>query len=150
MRRSTVITVAVATAAASLFTVAIVSMTAHALSVKLLQMLSPLPSETTVKTQGWNGLPEGFKFEPFLDLEHPFDRTDFENPWGPAVRFFNPKCRDTTCSETGFYAYRASMATIWESKTIPSTTGDAGPVVLSTALWARPHLSTIRARKPRC
>ncbi len=54
-------------------------------SSKRVQMLSPLPSSTTVPTKGWNGLPEGYKFEPFLDLEHPWDRTDFENPWGPAV-----------------------------------------------------------------
>jgi hypothetical protein len=84
-----VITAAAATAAALLFTVAVVSMTADALSVKLLQMLSPLPTKNTIPNRGWNGLPEGYKFEPFLDLEHPFDRTDFENPWGSAVRFWS-------------------------------------------------------------
>jgi hypothetical protein len=57
-------------------------------SSKKTQMLSPLPSKTTVPTKGWNGLPEGYKFEPFIDLEHPWDRTDFENPWGPAVMIF--------------------------------------------------------------
>ncbi len=52
-------------------------------------MLSPLPSETTYPTRSWNGLPEGYKFEPFIDLEHPWDRTDYENPWGPQVMISN-------------------------------------------------------------
>ena len=49
------------------------------------QMLSPLPTKETAPTLGWNGLPEGYKFDPFLDLEHPFDRVGSNNPWSPEV-----------------------------------------------------------------
>ena len=52
---------------------------------KHVQMLSPLPTKDTVPTLGWNGLPEGYKFDPYLDLEHPFDRVGNNNPWSPEV-----------------------------------------------------------------
>ncbi len=85
MRRSTVVNAVVASTAAMLVITAVVYVTADSLSNKLLQILSPLPSATTAPTLGWNGLPEGYKFDPYLDLEHPFDRVGSNNPWSPEV-----------------------------------------------------------------
>ena len=51
---------------------------------KRVQMLSPLPTKDTVPNLGWNGLPEGYKFDPYVDLEHPYDRVT-QNPWSPQV-----------------------------------------------------------------
>jgi len=45
-----------------------------------LQSLAPVPTGNTRPTETWNGLPEGYKFSPFLDMEHN-DRTDAINPW---------------------------------------------------------------------
>lgn len=69
-----------ASAAALLFITAFAYVASNTLSVKLLQMLSPLYTAQTRPTRSWNGLPEGYKFDPYLDLEHPFDRVTAD-PW---------------------------------------------------------------------
>ena len=85
MRRSTLINALLASAAAVLFITAVANVAADAISDKLLQILSPLPTANTAPTLGWNGLPEGYKFDPYLDLEHPFDRVGSNDPWSPEV-----------------------------------------------------------------
>ena len=84
MRRSTVINAILASASALLFITAFAYVASDALSVKLLQILSPLPTKDTVPNLGWNGLPEGYKFHPFIDLEHPYDQVTAD-PWSPQV-----------------------------------------------------------------
>jgi hypothetical protein len=67
-------------------------------STKGVQMLSPLYTKNTQPTRSWNGLPEGYKFDPYLDLEHPFDRVSAD-PWSGEV--FSPavwKCFATLLS----------------------------------------------------
>jgi hypothetical protein len=87
MKRSNLLLAGLAGFAAMALVTVMVSMTADALTVKLMQILAPLPTKDTRPTLGWNGLPEGYRFDPFVDLEHPYDRIGKNNPWSATVCF---------------------------------------------------------------
>ena len=52
------------------------------------QKLSPVYTPNTRPTLQWNGLPEKYKFDPFVDSEHTDDyyTKDNKDAWGPKVR----------------------------------------------------------------
>lgn len=52
-------------------------------------MLSPVYTANTKPTLQWNGLPEKYKFDPFVDSEHTDDyhTKDNKDAWGPKVSF---------------------------------------------------------------
>ena len=52
-------------------------------------MLSPVYTPNTKPTLQWNGLPEKYKFDPFVDSEHTDDyyTKDNKDAWGPKVSF---------------------------------------------------------------
>ena len=57
-------------------------------------VLSPLFTPNTKITLQWNGLPEDYKFDPFVDSEHTDDyhTKDNKDAWGPKVRALdNPR-----------------------------------------------------------
>ena len=51
-------------------------------------VLSPVYTPNTRPTLQWNGLPEKYKFDPFVDSEHTDDyyTKDNKDAWGPKVR----------------------------------------------------------------
>lgn len=65
--------------------VVVASFTAHASATKLMQMLSPLPDKFTRPSKDWNGLPNGYRFDPFVDMEHTDDRVGTNDPWSAEV-----------------------------------------------------------------
>ena len=50
-------------------------------------VLSPIYTPNTKPTLQWNGLPEKYKFDPFVDSEHTDDyyTKDNKDAWGPKV-----------------------------------------------------------------
>jgi len=52
-------------------------------------VLSPVYTSTTHPTLQWNGLPEGYKFDPFADSEHTDDyhTKDNKDAWGPKGQY---------------------------------------------------------------
>jgi len=64
-------------AAAATLVVALVVTTTHTVHRTV---LSPMYTKNTHPTEKWNGLPEGYKFHPFIDMEHTDDWTT-EDPW---------------------------------------------------------------------
>jgi hypothetical protein len=53
------------------------------------QKLSPVYTPTTKPTLQWNGLPENYKFDPFVDSEHTDDyyTKDNKDAWGPKGQY---------------------------------------------------------------
>lgn len=68
-------------AAAATLVVALVVTTTHTVHRTV---LSPMYTKNTHPTEKWNGLPEGYKFHPFIDMEHTDDWTT-EDPWSSEV-----------------------------------------------------------------
>lgn len=52
-------------------------------------VLSPIYTPTTKPNLVWNGLPENYKFDPFVDSEHTDDYYTKDNmdAWGPKVSY---------------------------------------------------------------
>ena len=68
--------------------VACVGLTATSSRLPGTTVLSPLFTPNTKITLQWNGLPEDYKFDPFVDSEHTDDyhTKDNKDAWGPKVR----------------------------------------------------------------
>jgi hypothetical protein len=74
--------------------VACVGLTATSSSLPGTTVLSPVFTPNTKITLQWNGLPEDYKFDPFVDSEHTDDyhTKDNKDAWGPKVRALdNPR-----------------------------------------------------------
>ncbi len=83
-RRVATLVALLTAAAATTLVVAVVVTTSH--TVVSRTVLSPLYTKNTVTTEKWNGLPEGYHFHPFRDLEHTDDWTT-PDPWSSQVSF---------------------------------------------------------------
>eukprot|EP00282_Hemiselmis_andersenii_P037424 CAMPEP_0169441424 /NCGR_PEP_ID=MMETSP1042-20121227/8261_1 /TAXON_ID=464988 /ORGANISM="Hemiselmis andersenii, Strain CCMP1180" /LENGTH=140 /DNA_ID=CAMNT_0009552477 /DNA_START=21 /DNA_END=443 /DNA_ORIENTATION=+ len=80
--RSSQLAAAAGVVGALLLVACVASYGAQRVSASLLQrtQLAPVPTGNTRPSETWNGLPEGYRFSPFLDMEHN-DRTDGIDPW---------------------------------------------------------------------
>ncbi len=69
--------------------VACVGLTATSSSLPGTTVLSPLFTPNTKITLQWNGLPEDYKFDPFVDSEHTDDyhTKDNKDAWGPKGQY---------------------------------------------------------------